>query len=121
MPEGALPPRAAPTARPGRRRLFAVEETGTDRYTRILETHVWKVPERFNIAADVCDARSPDTLAMIHEDPAGAVRELHWGELQALANQAANLLGERGVGPGDRVAVVLPPTPETAAIGGSPV
>jgi acetyl-CoA synthetase len=53
---------------------------------------------------------------MVHEHFAGAVREVHWGELQALANQAANLLGGLGVEKGDRVALVLPPSPETAAL-----
>jgi acetyl-CoA synthetase len=46
----------------------------------------------------------------------GSHRELVWGELQDLANQAAHILAAHGVERGDRVAVVLPPTPETAAI-----
>ena len=46
----------------------------------------------------------------------GATRELDWGELQDLSNQAAHLLRAHGIEKGDRVAVVLPPTPETAAI-----
>ncbi|MEP6953699.1 MAG: AMP-binding protein, partial [Solirubrobacteraceae bacterium] len=46
----------------------------------------------------------------------GERRELTWGELQDLANQAANVLRDHGVAKGERVAVVLPPTPETAAI-----
>ncbi len=46
----------------------------------------------------------------------GATRELSWGELQDLANAAAHTLAARGVGRGDRVAEVLPPTPETAAV-----
>jgi acetyl-CoA synthetase len=53
---------------------------------------------------------------MVHERFDGARRELTWGELQDLSNRAANLLAAHGVGRGDRVAVVLPPTPETAAI-----
>src|SRR4051794_39415543 len=53
---------------------------------------------------------------MIHERFDGAQRELTWGELQDLSNQAANLLEAHGVGRGDRVAVVAPATPETAAI-----
>ena len=53
---------------------------------------------------------------MLWESFDGRRRELTWGELQDLANRAANLLASRGVGRGDRVAVVLPPTPETAAI-----
>lgn len=91
-------------------------ETDTERYERLCAEHRWSVPERYNIAADVCDARDPGTLAMVHEDPDGNVRELHWGELQALANRTANMLADFGVQRGDRVAVVLPPTPETAAV-----
>ena len=53
---------------------------------------------------------------MVWERFDGARRELDWGEIQDLANQAAHVLGEHGVDPGERVAVVLPPTPETAAI-----
>ena len=53
---------------------------------------------------------------MIHEHFSGAVREVRWGELQDLAGQAANVLASLGVARGDRVAVVLPPTPETAAV-----
>src|SRR5204863_949890 len=53
---------------------------------------------------------------MIHERFDGQLRELTWGELQDLSNQAANLLEAHGVGRGDRIAVVLPATPETAAI-----
>src|SRR6202011_5053891 len=68
------------------------------------------------IAADVCDRQPADALAMVHERHDGLVRECHWGELQALSNQAANLLAGLGVERGDRVAVVLPPTPEAAAV-----
>ena len=93
-----------------------VEETGPERYRRVCADHAWEVPQRYNIAADVCDARPPDGLAMVHEDPGGAVREVHWGELQSLAGRAANLLAGLGVEGCDRVAVVLPPTAETAAV-----
>ncbi len=53
---------------------------------------------------------------MIWERWDGARRDLTWGELQDLANQAAHVLRAHGVTRGDRVAVVLPPTPETAAV-----
>ena len=85
-------------------------------YEQAVAEHRWRVPERYNIAADVCDKHDPGKLAMVWERYDGACRELSWGELQELANRAANLLAERGVGRGDRVAVLLPPTPETAAI-----
>jgi acetyl-CoA synthetase len=85
-------------------------------YEQVVAEHRWQVPERYNIAADVCDKHPRDKLAMVHEHHSGVVRELTWGELQDLANQAANVLAGLGVQRGDRVAVVLPPTPETAAV-----
>ena len=78
--------------------------------------HLWNVPEHYNIAADVCDKHPRDKLAMVWESFDGSERELVWGELQDLANKAAHTLVGLGVGRGDRVAVVLPPTPETAAV-----
>jgi acetyl-CoA synthetase len=85
-------------------------------YEEAVARHRWEVPERYNIAQDVCDKHPPEQPAMVWERFDGARRELTWGELQALANQAAFRLREAGVGRGDRVAVVLPPTPETAAV-----
>jgi acetyl-CoA synthetase len=85
-------------------------------YDEVVANHEWRVPDRYNIAADVCDKHPADKLAMVHEHHGGAVREVTWGELQELANKAANVLRAAGVERGDRVAVVLPATPETAAI-----
>jgi acetyl-CoA synthetase len=84
-------------------------------YEEVCAQHRWEVPERYNIAEDVCDKHPPDKLAMIHEHYGGAVREVRWGELQATSNRLANVLRARGVEKGDRVAMLLPPTPETAA------
>jgi acetyl-CoA synthetase len=86
------------------------------RYEEVCAQHEWRVPDRYNIAADVCDKHPRDKLAMVHERYDGAIREVSWGELQDLSNQAANLLAGHDVERGDRVAVVLPPTAETAAI-----
>jgi acetyl-CoA synthetase len=86
------------------------------RYEDEVARHRWHVPERYNIAQDVCDKHPRDKLAMIWERYDGARRDLTWGELQDLANQAAHVLGDHGVDGGERVAVVLPPTPETAAV-----
>ena len=94
---------------------------GQERYEQLRREHRWVLPERYNIAADVCDRHPADALAMVHERHDGVVRECHWGELQALSNQAANLLATLGVQRGDRVAVVLPPTAEAAAKPARPV
>src|SRR4051794_33358044 len=52
---------------------------------------------------------------MIHEDVEGTIRRVDWGELQDDANRFSNVLRAHGVKKGDRVAMLLPPTPETAA------
>ena len=84
-------------------------------YEEALAQHSWDVPERYNIAEDVCFKHPADKLAMIHEDFEGNVREVRWGELQENANRFANVLRAHGVEREDRVAMLLPPTPETAA------
>ncbi len=84
-------------------------------YEQACAEHRWVVPERYNIAADVCDRHPRDKPAMIHEDFNGNVRRLTWGEIQDLANRFANVLVAHGMERGDRVAMLLPPTPETAA------
>src|SRR5713101_7732381 len=85
-------------------------------YEQARAAHRWEVPDRYNIVSDVCDKHPRDKPAMVWESFDGSDRELVWGELQDLANQAAHLLRAHDVERGDRVAVVLPPTPETAAI-----
>ncbi|MDQ6914310.1 MAG: AMP-binding protein [Actinomycetota bacterium] len=64
----------------------------------------------------MCDKHPRGKLAMVWEDFTGAQREVTWGELQSLSARAANVLRAHGVERGDRVSVVAPATPETAAI-----
>ncbi|MCW2992078.1 MAG: AMP-binding protein [Solirubrobacterales bacterium] len=85
------------------------------RYEEACAAHEWIVPERYNIALDVCDKHPREKLAMVFESYTGEQREVSWGELQDRSNQIANVLAERGVQAGDRVAMVLPPGPDTAA------
>ncbi len=77
----------------------------------------WEVPERFNIARAICDRwadEEPDRLALIHVSRDGQVSRLSYGDLQRLANRLANLLVKKGIQKGDRVALLLPQSPETA-------
>ena len=85
-------------------------------YEKACEAHRWRVPDRYNIAADVCDGQPPDRTAMIFEDFRGNQREVSWAEQRSLADRAANLLVSHGVKRGDRVAVCAPASPETAAM-----
>src|SRR3954463_8453336 len=78
--------------------------------------HEWDVPERYNIAQDVCDKHPRDKLAMVWEDWRGAESNVTFGELQDLSNRFANALEAQGIERGDRVATLLPSLPETAAV-----
>jgi acetyl-CoA synthetase len=85
-------------------------------YEEMCAAHRWEVPERYNIAGDVCDKHDRGRLAMVWEDWQGNERRISFGELQDLSCRFANVLRAHGVERGDRVATLLPSLPETAAI-----
>jgi acetyl-CoA synthetase len=85
-------------------------------YEDMCAAHGWDVPERYNIATDVCDKHDSDRLAMVWEDWRGNERRVTFGELQELSNRFANVLEALGVEREDRVATLLPSLPETAAV-----
>ena len=85
-------------------------------YEEMRAQHRWDVPERYNIAHDVCDKHPREKLAKVWEDWRGTEREVTFGELQDLSNRFANVLEANGVERGDRVATLLPSLPETAAV-----
>ena len=85
-------------------------------YDDMVAAHEWDVPERYNIAVDVCDKHDRDRLAMVWEDYNGDQREVSFGELQDLSNKFANVLESHGIEREDRVATLLPSLPETAAV-----
>ncbi|MBA2793881.1 MAG: AMP-binding protein [Thermoleophilaceae bacterium] len=78
--------------------------------------HEWLVPERYNIAIDVCDKHPREKRAMVWEDWRGNEREVSFGELQDLSSSFANVLEANGIEREDRVATLLPSLPETAAV-----
>jgi acetyl-CoA synthetase len=94
---------------------MSVSRPSFSSYEEACAQHRWEVPERYNIAADVCDRHAPEKLAMIHERYDGVVTEVTWGELQEYASRIASVLAAHGVVKGDRVAMLLPPQPQTAA------
>ncbi len=74
------------------------------------------VPERFNYARDVVDARAartPDALALVAAGPDGRERSrFTFSDLAHASNRVANALAAHGIGKGDRVLVMLPRVPE---------
>lgn len=68
----------------------------------------WRVPARYNIAHDVCAKHAADDrLALVVEEAAGDVSRYSFRDIDRLARRFANALAAHGVGPGDRVAVLL--------------
>jgi acetyl-CoA synthetase len=76
----------------------------------------WELPEWFNIGVAACDRHADGSgrLALVYEAPDGKVEHFSYDELKHLSNRCANALAAMGVGPGDRVGVLLPQRPETA-------
>ncbi|MFL6189522.1 MAG: acyl-CoA synthetase [Actinomycetes bacterium] len=75
-----------------------------------------EVPEVYNYARDVVDARAaaePDKLALLAVGPDGGdARRFSFADLAASSDRAARFLADQGVGKGDRVFVMLPRIPD---------
>jgi acetyl-CoA synthetase len=84
-------------------------------YEEMAASFSWDVPSTYNIAIDTVDKHEPDRPAMVWEDSRGNERRVTFGDMRGMSNKIANILAELGVRRGDRVAVLLPSTPETAA------
>jgi len=89
-----------------------------DRYSEICAAYRWDVPARFNIAQACCGrwARERARFAMYWEDESGARSAHTFWDLQQQANRVSNALAALGVGPSDKVALILPQRPETAIV-----
>ncbi|MEL6799364.1 MAG: AMP-binding protein [Pseudomonadota bacterium] len=71
----------------------------------------WQIPPGFNIAVAACDvwaAADSDRVAIIDVGADGAVVRWTYGQLKRASDRLANALAARGVGRGDRVAILLP-------------
>jgi len=93
----------------------AVLITHAATYAEVYDTFKWRLPERYNIAWDVCDRHAKtDRIALIHHEAGDRVRSYSFREIQRLANQLANVFTSRGLVRGDRVMLLLPQHPVTA-------
>ena len=84
-------------------------------YEKLYREFRWAIPERYNIGVDVCDrwaVREPGRTAIVHVHADGRVDNIGYGALMAQSNRLANALRAQGIGRGDRVAILLPQTPE---------
>jgi len=87
-------------------------------YDELTSRFRWQIPSRYNIGVDVCDkwaALEPNRLALIHLSGKGDVKHYSFRDLSKLSNRIANFLRAKGIRRGDRVGILLPQAPETAA------
>jgi acetoacetyl-CoA synthetase len=70
---------------------------------------------RLNFAENLL-ARSDESDAIVFRGEDRARSRLSWGELHGLVSRLQQWLVARGVGPGDRVAAMMPNMPETVAL-----
>ncbi|PXW63991.1 acetyl-CoA synthetase [Methylobacterium sp. B4] len=78
---------------------------------RLVADFRWEIPERYNIASDVCDRwalTEPDRTALLVLDADDRPEPVSYGRLRSDSLRLAAALAARGVGAGDRVAVLLP-------------
>ncbi|MBI2762691.1 MAG: AMP-binding protein [Chloroflexi bacterium] len=77
----------------------------------------WWVGGAFNHAAAAIDPRAerePGAEALVWEGEDGTVRRFTARQLREAVERAAAMLAAEGIGPGDRVGILLPMIPETA-------
>ncbi|WP_187969293.1 AMP-binding protein [Aquibium microcysteis] len=77
----------------------------------------WSIPKRFNIGVAVSDAwaaRDPARTALIEWRPDGAPETISFSDLSVRSSAFASALVARGIGRGDRIALLLPQSFETA-------
>ncbi len=80
-----------------------------DDFETLRRTFRWQIPQAFNLAAAICDRHAgPDNrLALIEERRPGELRRHGFLDLQRGANRLANVLRATGIGPGERVGILL--------------
>src|SRR5215831_4171445 len=86
-------------------------------YGALYRAFRWQIPARYNIGVDVCDRWAeidPARTAIFNLGADGAVEEVSYGGLREASNRLANALAARGIGRGDRVAMLLPQGPVVA-------
>ena len=88
-------------------------------YESLYRQFRWQVPARYNIGVDVCDrwaSKDPQRVAILHARTDGHDEPITYGWLRETSNRLANVLRAHGIMRGNRVAILLPQSPEVAAI-----
>lgn len=90
-------------------------DASIDDFDRACSEFRWAIPERVNVAWQVCDRHRQlgDRVAIYYENGDGDSARYSFAQLKEYSDRFANALRAAGVEAGDRVAIVLPQTVET--------
>jgi acetyl-CoA synthetase len=87
-------------------------------YAEVYSSFKWDIPQAFNMGVAVCDRHAethPDKTALIVEQANGDVQRYSFQDVKKFSNKLAHLFIDCGVLDGDRVAVLLSQSLETAS------
>lgn len=86
-------------------------------YQAVRDAYQWAIPERVNMAYQVCDRHAetiPDKIGLIVAHPDGTQRDYNWAELAVLSSKMANFLHSNGINRGERIGILLSQCVEAA-------
>jgi len=85
-------------------------------YEKLVAAFRWQIPARYNIGVDACDKwalQEPGRVAILVKRQNG-FETVSYGRLMEDSNRLANTLSANGIKRGDRIAIIMPQSPETA-------
>lgn len=86
-------------------------------YRELVERFRWSIPEYYNIGRDVCDRwadADPDRVALLDVKRDGSASQYSFADIRTRSNRLCNHLRGEGLEAGDRIAILLPQSLETA-------
>ncbi len=94
--------------------MYSLREAAT--YDEIAQGFRWIMPDRYNTAVDACDRHAASGgRALLYVNQEGEEQELTFRQMKRLSDSLAACLTKKGIGPWDRIVVMLPQRPESAA------
>lgn len=86
-------------------------------YATLVAAFRWQMPSCYNMGVAACDCwalKEPDRLAMLDVRDSEEARRITYGALRTASDRLAFALTQLGFKPGERVALLLPQSAETA-------
>ncbi|WP_417820668.1 acyl-CoA synthetase [Terasakiella sp.] len=87
-------------------------------YNDVCTAFKWDIPSHFNMGVAVCDRhaeRDSAATALIVDQGEEGVTRYSFGDIRSFSNRIANLFQDKGMQAGDRVAILLTQSIETAS------